>query len=45
MEMITLQTNKRGQIYVRLQLQDYKFRGPKLEGMSLIKFFIDTYEE
>lgn len=44
-EMVTLQTNKRGQIYVRSQLQDYKFRGPELEGMSFIEFFIDTYEE
>lgn len=43
-DVISIQANDAGQIYVPSQLTDYSLRGDALDSMSVWSFFRDTLE-
>ena len=44
-EMILLTSNRKGQLYSSLQIEDYLYRGAELEKSSFSAFVINTWEE
>jgi len=43
--VITLDIDQAGRLFARSVVEDYVFRGNKLEHLSILDFVVNTYEE